>query len=120
MTILLFLKKWNICTIYRFIISDLVVLNGSPCYFVTVNATQFARTYDFGSGLQNAISRVFAYSTTNGIVVVAAPGQTATIYSAAGLLVKKSTLSSDQTFIALPQGLYVVSVDDFKIKVLVK
>ncbi|MDD4970277.1 MAG: Ig-like domain-containing protein [Paludibacter sp.] len=85
-----------------------------------VAATQFTRTYDLGSDVQNVKSQVFAYPSNNGIVIIAKPGQNATIYSATGQLVKKSTLSSDKTFIALPQGLYVVSVEAFKSKVLVK
>jgi len=138
-----------------FVISGLMVTNGSASNFVAVNATtytaditpaalglvtvdiaanaafdaatngnvaatQFTRTYDLGDGIQNVKARVFAYSSSNGIVVVAAPGQDATIYSATGQLVKKSTLSTDKTLIALPKGLYVVSVEAFKAKVLVK
>jgi hypothetical protein len=85
-----------------------------------IAAAQFARTYDIGSGVENVKDQVFAYSSDNGIVIVAAGGQDATIYSVIGQLVKKTTLSSDKTFVALSPGFYAVFVKGQNIKVLVK
>jgi len=60
------------------------------------------------------------YSYANGVYINNSLGETATIYAITGQLVKRVGIITENTFIALPRGLYAVSVKGQNVKVLVK
>lgn len=84
-------------------------------------ATQFTRTYsDQTTDLSSTKTNVFVCTTTNGIQIVGAMGQNSSIYSLGGQCVKRSLLTSDNEYVSLVPGFYVVSLNDKRIKISVK
>ena len=96
---------------------------------VTTDFNGFARsTMDIGALAYGSVAGVKTvkpatlgvYGTNNNIVVKDMMGQTASIYTMNGQLVKSAKLLSDKENISVANGLYIVRIGAFSSKVLVK
>ena len=85
----------------------------------TAVATQLIVNYDGTTEIETIKNNSLVYSTENAIVISSKLGQSATIYSVSGQLVKSLLLTSDKVSIPATKGFYIVSIGKERVKVLV-